>query len=84
MRYKVQLPSLGDEEDAVTGGKISCWLADVGNVLDTGDDLLELTTDKAAFVVPSPRAGTLMEQCVRAGDEVQVGDLLAVLDADDA
>ena len=84
MRYEVQLPSLGDEEDAVTGGTVADWLAQPGATLEAGDDLLELTTDKAAFVVPSPHAGTLVEQRVRTGDDVQVGDVLGVLETEDA
>lgn len=81
MRFEVVLPSLGDDADAVTGGMISFWLAEVGATLNEGDDLLELTTDKAAFVVPSPKSGTLMEKRVAEGEHVSVGDVLCVLDA---
>lgn len=81
MRVEVVLPSLGDDDDAVAGGTVSFWLAEVGAALREGDDLLELTTDKAAFVVPSPAAGVLAEQCVREGDRIAVGDVLGVLEA---
>jgi pyruvate/2-oxoglutarate dehydrogenase complex dihydrolipoamide acyltransferase (E2) component len=80
MQLEIRLPSLGEDEDAVTGGTIAFWLADVGAVLREGDDLLELTTDKAAFVAPCPANGILTEQCVAAGAEVAVGDLLGMLD----
>lgn len=80
MRYEVQLPSLGDDDDAVVGGAVSQWIANVGDTLEQDDDLLELTTDKAAFVVPCPTAGTLVEQRVTEGDEVEVGDILCVLE----
>ncbi len=83
MRYEVSLPSLGDDADAVTGGTVSAWLAEVGDVLEEGDDLLELTTDKAAFVLPSPVAGTVTEQCVAEGDAVAVGDLLCIFEIED-
>lgn len=83
MRYEVRLPSLGDEDDAVTGGTVTAWLANVGDTLPEDGDLLELTTDKAAFVVPAPRAGRLVEQCAAADDEVHVGDLIAVLETED-
>ena len=83
MRYEVRLPSLGDEEDAVNGGTVTAWLADVGDTLAEDGDLLELTTDKAAFVVPAPRAGRLAEQCVAPDDEVAVGDLIGVLEVAD-
>ena len=56
MRYEVTLPSLGDEDDTVTEAQASQWLAKKGDVLEEGDDLLEIVTDKAAFVVPVPKA----------------------------
>jgi pyruvate/2-oxoglutarate dehydrogenase complex dihydrolipoamide acyltransferase (E2) component len=82
MRYEVKLPSLGDDEDAVEGGEISMWLAQPGATIVEGADLLELTTDKAAFTLPSPRSGRLVETLVREGDAVKVGDVLCVLDVD--
>ena len=83
MRYEVTLPSLGDEEDAATGGIITSWLADVGDHLEEDDDLVELTTDKAAFVVPSPISGVILELCVFEEDEVKVDDVLCILEIDD-
>ncbi|MBI2421319.1 MAG: hypothetical protein HYV27_00720 [Candidatus Hydrogenedentes bacterium] len=80
MRIEVNLPSLGDDDDAVTKGVVAFWLQKAGAALKAGDDLLELTTDKAAFVVPSPESGTLMEYRVSEGDEVTVGDVLCVLE----
>lgn len=78
MRVEVTLPDLG--EDSVQAVTVSGWLADMGASLNEGDDLLELTTDKAAFTLPSPRAGVLRERLVGEGDEIHVGDKLCVLD----
>lgn len=80
MRYEVILPSLGEGDDAVTGGAVSMWIAVPGAVLKEGDDLLELCTDKAAFIVPCPKNGTLLELRVTEGDEISVGDVLCVLE----
>ncbi len=80
MLFEVTLPSLGDDDDAVTGGVVSFWLAQVGDALEMDDDLLELTTDKAAFVVPCPVAGILRERLVAEGDEVSVGEVLCTLE----
>ncbi len=84
MLYEVPLPSLGDDEDAVTGGIVSDWLAELGSRLEEGDDLLELTTDKAAFVVPAPVSGTLKERMCKEGDKVSVGDALCTLERNGA
>ena len=80
MHIEITLPSLGDENDAVKGATVSAWLADIGAVLKEGDDLVEVTTDKAAFVVPCPTAGTLLKHVVAEGDSVKVGDLLTILE----
>lgn len=80
MRIDAVLPSLGDEDDAVQTGSVSLWIAEVGTTLEEGDDLLELTTDKAAFVVPAPKAGRLVERRVAEGDTVRVGDVLGIIE----
>jgi len=82
MKKDVLLPSLGDENDAVRGGKVTGWLAAEGDTLKEGDDLLEITTDKAAFVVPAPFGGTLSLRYVHEDDEVFVGEILCVMEVD--
>lgn len=82
MRIEIHLPSLGDDDDAVAGGAISEWLVQEGPVAE-GDDLLELTTDKAAFVLPAPRSGTLVEKRVQPGDPVKVGDVICIFEVSD-
>ena len=79
MRCEVTLPSLG--EDAEEQATVSYWLVDEGDQLAEGDDLVEMTTDKAAFSVPSPHSGTLVEKLVEEGDEVAVGDVLCAIEA---
>lgn len=81
MEMKVYLPSLGDENDAVQGGTVTQWMIALEEAVEEGGDLLEITTDKAAFVVPSSASGKLKKQCVHAGDKVEVGQLLAILEA---
>ena len=44
------------------------------------EDLVELTTDKAAFNLPSPGAGTITEIFFREGETVNVGQVLAHID----
>jgi 2-oxoglutarate dehydrogenase E2 component (dihydrolipoamide succinyltransferase) len=77
--HEVKLPSLG--EDASEEATVSCWLAEEGDSVEEGADLVELTTDKAAFSVAAPAAGVLKEKCVAEGDGVTVGDILCLLDA---
>lgn len=76
MSFEVVLPSLGDDNDAVTKATVSEWLVVEGDILHEGDDLLEIITDKAAFVVPSPATGRLLRVCVENGDKIAVGDVI--------
>ncbi len=78
MKFEVLLPGLGeDTTDVVT---VSSWLAKIGDELRQGDDLLEITTDKAAFSLPAPKDGILSELLVHDGDEINVGDTVCMFE----
>lgn len=83
MRVEVSLPSLGDEQDAATQATVSFWLAETGACVDAGDDLVEVTTDKAAFVVPSPVSGRVVEYYAAPGNIVPVGGRLCAMETVD-
>ena len=76
--FEVKLPDMGDDagEEAI----VSTWHFEEGDEINEGDDLVEMTTDKATFNVPSPRQGILHEILAEEGDVVQVGEVLAVLE----
>lgn len=76
--YKVRLPNLG--EDAGDEAAVSYWYFEEGDEVSEGDDLVEMTTDKATFNVPSPRSGILAEIVAEDGDTVKVGEVLAVIE----
>ncbi len=78
MDYEVRLPSLGD--DAAEQATVTCWLVSEGDIVSEGDDLVEMTTDKAAFNVPSPKSGTVTEIIAHDGDTVGSEEGLCVLE----
>ncbi len=78
MGYEVRLPDLGD--DAGDEATVSVWHFEEGDEVGEGDDLVEMTTDKATFNVPSPKSGILSEILAEEGETVREGEILAVLE----
>lgn len=74
---KVALPELGEGIDKAT---VSYWYFKESDKVNEKDDLVELTTDKATFNLPSPSSGTLSEIFFREGDTVNVGEVLAIIE----
>src|SRR3546814_134999 len=74
MATEVTLPELGE---SVTEGTVTRWLKQVGDSVAMDEPLLEVSTDKVDTEIPSPAAGTLLEQKVSEDDTVEVGGLLA-------
>ena len=76
---KVYLPELGENISKAT---VSYWYFGDGAAVIEGNDLVEMSTDKAAFNVPAPCSGTLVEIVAHEGDAVQVGEVLAMIEED--
>lgn len=74
---KVVLPELGE---GVTKATVSYWFFKAGEKVNQNDDLVELTTDKSTFNLPSPCSGVVSEIMYSEGDSVEVGQILAVID----
>ena len=74
---KVVLPPLGEGIEKAT---ISYWYFQPGQKVNQNDDLVELTTDKATFNLPSPCSGTLLEVFFTEGDSVKIGDTVASIE----
>jgi pyruvate/2-oxoglutarate dehydrogenase complex dihydrolipoamide acyltransferase (E2) component len=74
---EVKLPELGE---GVEEASISFWYKKVGDSVKEGEDLLELTTEKASFNMPSPASGTVKQISAAEGDKVKVGQTLAIIE----
>jgi pyruvate/2-oxoglutarate dehydrogenase complex dihydrolipoamide acyltransferase (E2) component len=74
---KVILPELGEGVEKAT---VSYWFFQPGDKVTEKDDLVELTTDKTTFNLPSPATGTLSEQFFKEGDSVHVGEVLGTIE----
>ena len=76
MSNQIIVPSLGE---SVTEATVSKWLKQVGEKVDTDEPLVELETDKVNVEVPSPLTGTLSSIKAKAGDTVEIGALLGIV-----
>ena len=64
----------------MTEGTVLSWLKQVGDHVNQGDDLVEVETEKVLNVLPAPATGVLTAIRVAAGDTVEVGAELAVIE----
>ena len=81
MASEVTLPALGE---SVTEGTVTRWLKNVGDEVAVDEPLLEVSTDKVDTEIPSPVAGTLLEQKVSEDETVEIGAELAVIGSGDS
>ena len=80
MATDVILPALGMSQDT---GKIVQWLKGEGEPVAKGEPLLEVETDKATVEIEAPADGVLARVAASAGDDVPVGQVIAVILAPD-
>ena len=72
----VTMPRLSDTMEE---GTVATWLKNVGDMVEEGDILAEIETDKATMEFESFQSGTLLYVGLQAGESAKVDDLLAVI-----
>ena len=78
MSSNIVVPQLGE---SVVEARVARWLKKVGDPVAAGEPLVELETDKIDLEVGADQAGVLTRIDRQAGEDVKVGELLAVVDA---
>lgn len=73
MRY-LTIPQLGEQMKAAT---LLAWHIQPGDTFQAGDIVFEIETDKVAFEVEAPFAGTLTAILISAGSTVLVNTPVA-------
>ncbi|HLZ24216.1 MAG TPA: dihydrolipoamide acetyltransferase family protein [Ktedonobacterales bacterium] len=76
MATNVILPALGMAQDS---GKIVEWLKAEGEHVTQGEPLVVIETDKVVVDLEAPASGILAQVSARAGDEVPVAQVIAVI-----
>jgi pyruvate dehydrogenase E2 component (dihydrolipoamide acetyltransferase) len=73
---EVIMPVLGMNQDT---GKIIKWLIEEGQPVKQGEPLFEVETDKAVAEIEAPVSGVLSSITARAGEDIPVGQVIAVI-----
>lgn len=76
MATNVILPALGMAQDT---GKIVQWFKTEGDQVQQGDPIAEIETDKVTVELEAPASGVLAQISAQAGDEVPVGQTIAII-----
>ena len=75
---EVRVPASGE---SVTEADVGEWLKKEGDAVERDEPIVSLETDKAAMDVPAPAAGVIKKIAAQEGDTVEVGSLLAIIEA---
>src|SRR5262247_2418177 len=70
------MPALGVAQEK---GTLLNWLKAEGQSVTKGEPLMEVETDKATVEVEAPASGILSNITASAGDEIPVGNKIAVI-----
>src|SRR5579872_3709535 len=77
MPANVVVPEVGE---SIVDARVAKWLKKEGDVVNVGDPLVELETDKIDLEVAAPQAGVLGKIAHGDGADVKVGEVLAVIE----
>jgi 2-oxoglutarate dehydrogenase E2 component (dihydrolipoamide succinyltransferase) len=75
------MPQLGE---TVADGTVTKWFKKVGELVEKGETLFEVSTDKVDTEIPAPVSGVVTSIVVAEGETVDVGTVLAIIGDDDA
>lgn len=80
MKKNIQMPKLSEQMET---GILAAWNKEAGDVVQKGDVLFEIETEKVVSEVESTESGVLEAVFFEAGDEIKVDDIIAVIDVND-
>jgi len=78
MATEVKVPTLGE---SITEATVGEWLKQVGDAVAADEPIASLETDKVAVELTAPVAGVLSAIHAQVGETVQVGAVVAAIDA---
>ncbi len=76
MSIEVKIPPVGE---SISSGVVSVWHKKSGEYVEAGEALLTLETDKVSTEITAEKA-SLLETKVEEGQEVKIGEVVALID----
>lgn len=61
----------------VVEASIAHWFFEEGDKVEKGQDLVEISFDGMASILPAPASGTLAEVYFETGEVVEIGEVIA-------
>ena len=77
MAFKIVVPEMGE---SIFEATVSQWLVKEGQPVRLGQAVVELETDKVNLEVSAEQAGVLVSIDRQAGEDVQIGDVLGLIE----
>lgn len=77
MKIDITVPELAE---SVTEAVIGEWLKKPGDMVDEGEQLVDIETDKVILEITSPQAGELISINKNKNDQVQSNEVIAIID----
>ena len=77
MAINIVVPQLGE---SVVEARVARWLKREGDAVAAGEPVVELETEKIDLEVTAERGGVITSIKHKEGDDVKIGEVLAVMD----
>ena len=79
MEKQLAMPKLREE---MTKGVLCAWLKEEGEIVEAGEPLYEIETDKVVNQIEATERGVLKRQLLEEGDEAAPGAPVAILETE--
>lgn len=76
---ELKMPKMGE---SISEATILNWLKNVGDTVEEDETILEVATDKVDSEIPSPCNGVITEIRYLSNEVVEIGQVIAIIDAD--
>ncbi len=80
MEYFVRIPEEAKPDEADVKVQVSQWLYKLNDTVQKGSDLVEICTDKAAYVITVPVSGVLSKILIEEGQYFSPDDSICIID----